>query len=247
MERVHVSGVDTAITPYDQQTSSSRSTYCMGNAVLDALAGLEEQLGALAEAEPGLEGADPGGLVRSAGRGNLIAHGSFTTSGGLDPETGQGVASAHWHQTAAGAEVEVDLDTGAVEILHFYTATYAGRVVSRTLAELQCEGNVAFGVGQALFEEMEFDHGQLAGANLGDYHVVSFADMPGRLEVSLLEGDADAHVHGLGETALPAVCPAVGNAVSRAIGGRITELPFTPERVLGLVREREATAVAAGS
>jgi CO/xanthine dehydrogenase Mo-binding subunit len=247
MEQVHISGVDTAITPYDQQTSSSRSTYCMGNAVLDALAGLEQQLHALASdgAEPG--GAGIGELVRRSGRGNLIAHGSFRTEGGLDPETGQGVASAHWHQTAGAAEVEVDLETGVIEILDLHSATYAGRVVSRTLAELQSEGNVAFGVGQALFEQMEFDDGQLVGANLGEYQVVSFADMPRRLHISLMEGGEDADVHGLGETALPAVCPAVGNAVSRAIGMRVTDLPLTPERVLALIRERERAAVGPGS
>jgi len=263
-DRVHVSGVDTAITPYDQQTSSSRSTYCMGNAVLDAIGELSEALRRLAARQLG---ADPallevgggevrapdgraaafGELVRGAARGNLIGHGRFHTEGGLDSETGQGVASAHWHQTAGAAEVEVDLETGSVEILRFHTSTYAGRVVNRTLAELQSEGNVAFGVGQALFEEMDFDGGQLRGANLGEYQVVSFDDMPRRLKVSFMEGGERADVHGLGETALPAVCPAIGNAVSRAIGARITELPFTPERVLEMVRQSEAVAVGPGS
>jgi CO/xanthine dehydrogenase Mo-binding subunit len=246
IDRIHVSGVDTAITPYDQQTSSSRSTYCMGGAVLDALEHLEAQLRSLSAGGDG-RGADLGELVRRGGHGNLIGHGKFRTEGWLDPDTGQGIASAHWHQTAGAAEVEVDLETGSVEILHLASATYAGRVVSPRLAELQSEGCVAFGVGQALFEEMDFDAGQLRGANLSDYQVVSFADMPERLDVALVEGDDDAEVHGLGETALPAVCPALGNAVSRAIGMRISELPFTPERVLKLARERESAAVGSGS
>lgn len=264
MELLHVSGVDTAITPYDQQTSSSRSTFCMGNAVLFALDDLVANLRSLAADLLGVEtaalevvGAEVrtpdgrrlsfGDVVRRAGAGNLIGHGRFRTEGGLDRDTGQGVASAHWHQTAGAAEVEVDLETGVVEIVRYYSTTYAGRVVNRVLAELQSEGNVAFGVGQALFEEMDFDDGQLRGANLGEYQVASFEDMPRRLQVSLLEGGEGAEVHGLGETALPAVCPAIGNAVARATGVRLTGLPLTPERVLSAVRERAAAPVGAES
>ncbi len=69
----------------------------------------------------------------------------------------------------------------------FYSAMYAGRIVNPVQAELQTEGSVAFGLGQALFEELVYDGGQLQNANLGDYMIASFEDMPHGLAVGLLE------------------------------------------------------------
>ena len=257
LERVQVSGVDTAITPYDQQTSASRSTYCMGSAVTSAVDDLiwklrvvaSELLGAAAEdvriedgeAHAAGQTRSLSELVRGSRSGNVIGHGRFQSEGGLDPETGQGVAAAHWHQAAGAAEVEVDLETGKIEVLRYHAATYAGRVVNEAQAELQTHGNVAFGLGQALFEELVFDGGQLRNANLGDYMVASSEDMPRSLVAECLEEEG-AEIHGLGETALPAVAPAIGNAVARALGCRVTSLPLTPEKVLRAIRDRDAVS-----
>ena len=178
-------------------------------------------------------------MVRGTRAGNLIGHGRFQTEGGLDPETGQGVAAAHWHQAAGAAEVEVDLETGKIDVLRYHTAVYAGRVVNEAQATLQAHGNVAFGLGQALFEELCFDGGQLRNANLGDYMVAGSEDMPRSLVTETL-AEEGAEIHGLGETALPAVAPAIGNAVARALGCRISSLPLTPEKVLRAIRDREA-------
>ena len=119
-------------------------------------------------------------------RGRAPARGAATcwarrpsrTEGGLDPDTGQGIGSVHWHQAAGGAEVEVDLETGKVEVLRYHAAVYAGRIVNPVQAELQTEGSVAFGLGQALFEEMLYDGGQLQNGNLGDYMIASIEDLP---------------------------------------------------------------------
>jgi CO/xanthine dehydrogenase Mo-binding subunit len=97
---------------------------------------------------------------------------------------------------------------------------------------------VAFGLGQALFEEMVFDGGQLQNGNLGDYMIASLQDLPGELDVELLEHPGRAEIHGLGEPSLPPVMPAVGNAVYRATGVRIQDLPITPEKVLRGLSER---------
>src|SRR5262249_34192889 len=154
VERVSVSNVDTDVTPYDQQTSSSRSTYSMGSAVGSAMADIREQLldlgadcleagrtdlevrggmvGVRGGADRGLAIAD---LVRRSRRGNLLGDGVFQSEGGLDPETGQGIGSVHWHQAAGGAEVEVDLETGKVEILRYHAAVYAGRIINPVQAE----------------------------------------------------------------------------------------------------------------
>jgi CO/xanthine dehydrogenase Mo-binding subunit len=108
------------------------------------------------------------------------------------------------------------------------------------LARLQTEGNTTFGLSQALFEEMVFDGGQLVGANLGDYMITSIKDLPTAIEIDVVANDDDEVMHGLGETSLPTVMAAIGNAVARATGVRITDLPITPEKVLRALRAAEA-------
>src|SRR6185437_4529274 len=250
---VSVSEPDTSVTPYDQQTSSSRSSFSMGNAVGIAVDEVRRQL--LEQAADLLEVAVDGvvqvvgipkpaltygEVIRRSRTGNLLGNGTFATKGGLDPDTGQGIGSVHWHQAAAAAEVEVDLETGRVDLLNYHAGVYAGRIINPVQAELQTEGNVAFGVGQALFEEMIFDHGQLQNGNLGDYMIASIKDMPKQIDLNVLEHPEANEIHGIGETSLPPVMPAIGNAVYRATGVRITDLPITPEKVLRGLREREA-------
>jgi CO/xanthine dehydrogenase Mo-binding subunit len=253
-ERVSVSNVDTDVTPYDQQTSSSRSTYAMGTAVTRAMSVIRSQLvdlGAerletdradleIAQGSVRVRGAPDrsvtlADLVRGSRRGNLLASGEYVGEGGLDPETGQGIGSVHWHQAAGAAEVEVDLETGKIEILRYHAAVYAGRIINPVQAELQTEGCVAFGLGQALFEEMILDGGQLQNGNLGDYMLASMEDMP-PIGLSILEHPDRVEIHGIGETSLPPVMAAVGNALFRATGVRIYDLPLTPEKVLRALR-----------
>jgi CO/xanthine dehydrogenase Mo-binding subunit len=153
----------------------------------------------------------------------------------------------HWHQAAGAAEVEVDLETGKVDVLHFELATYAGRVVNPVQCELQSEGNVAFGLGHALFEELVFEGGQLQTGNLADYMIASFEDMPEQLGVSLLEEPVTKEIHGIGETGLPPVMPAIGNALFHATGVRIVDAPLSPEKILRGLRQLEAARDAEGA
>ncbi|HEX8969864.1 MAG TPA: xanthine dehydrogenase family protein molybdopterin-binding subunit [Chloroflexota bacterium] len=255
IHQVHVSDVDTDVTPYDQQTSASRSTYAMGSAVMAAMDDVREQLRDVAAHEFEVAAEDieledgrarvvgsPGRsasyaeLIARGRRGNILGQGTYASSGGLDPETGQGIGSVHWHQGAGSAEVEVDLETGRIDVLRYHGAAYAGRVINPVLAELQTEGSIAFGVGHALFEELVYDGGQLQNGNLADYMIAGFKDLP-EVSVSVVE-HLEAHdIHGLGETSLPPVMPAVGNAVFRATGVRIQDLPITPEKILRGLRE----------
>ncbi|HET9456771.1 MAG TPA: molybdopterin cofactor-binding domain-containing protein, partial [Candidatus Limnocylindrales bacterium] len=257
VERVRVSIPDTHLTPYDQQTSASRSTFAMGGAVTSACDRIAEQLlrlggDALEIAPADLELRDGkvvakgawdraieyGALVRKTRSGNLLGDGAFKTEGGLDPQTGQGIAAPHWHQAAGAAEVEVDLETGRTVVLQYHAAVYAGRIVNPVQCDLQTEGNVAFGVGQALFESLVFDGGQLQNGNLGDYMISSGPDMPRELSILVVESDDRREIHGVGETSLPAVMPAIGNAIFRATGVHIGELPITPEKILRGLRDR---------
>ena len=128
-----------------------------------------------------------GALLRAAGVAALRGTGGFQTEIGVDPQTGQGKASYHWHQAAAAAVVEVDTETGKVKLLRLHLAAHAGRVIDRANAELQNEGCAAFGLSQALFEEMLFDGGQLTNANLSDYNITSMEDFPATFTTTLAE------------------------------------------------------------
>jgi CO/xanthine dehydrogenase Mo-binding subunit len=257
IDAVTISEPDTDFTPYDQITSSSRTTFSMGSAVTmavdDAIRQLKDLAGDILEISPDdLECIDGrvrargssqslgyGEVVRKSRSGNILGHGTFVTSGGLDPETGQGIGSTHWHHAAAACEVEVDTETGKVDILRFHSSCFAGRVVNPKLCELQIEGSTMFGLGQALFEEMAYDGGQLVNPNLSDYMIPSFKDVPPQLSVAAVEHPGAGEIHGIGETSVPPVMPCVANAVYNAIGVRITDLPLTPEKVLRGLREKQ--------
>ena len=258
VERVSVSHPDTDVTPYDQQTSSSRTTFSMGGAIGAAADDLKRQLldhaGELLEASVKDLAVESGRIVvrgtpnRSLSygdiavrskQGNLLGRGSFSTRGGLDLETGQGIGSVHWHQGAIGCEIEVDIETGKVRVLRLMPTVFAGRVVNPRLCELQLEGCAIFGLGQALFEEMAYgNQGQLLNTNLGDYNVPSFEDIAATIHTSALEQPNSGDLHGVGETLLPPVMAAIGNAVYNAVGVRIRDLPLTPEKILRQLRDR---------
>jgi CO/xanthine dehydrogenase Mo-binding subunit len=250
-DRVSVSCPDTASTPYDQTTSSSRTTFVMGTAVRRAAEEVKQLILALAAdrletsqedlvAEGGqvrVKGVpehslDYAEVIRRSGQANLLGHNTFIGRGRPDPRTGEPRGSAQYHAAAAACEVAVDLETGRVNIPRFHVNTHAGVVVNPTLAELQLEGSVLFGVGQALFEEMVFDNGQLQNGNLGDYMVPYLRDTPTELSVRALEDAQDGEIHGIGEQCLPPIAPAIGNAVAAATGVRVTDLPISPERIL---------------
>ena len=105
--------------------------------------------------------------------------------------------------------------------------------------ELQTEGSTLFGLGQALFEEMLYDGGRLINPNLSDYMIPSFQDLPDRFTLNIVEQPGSGEIHGIGETSVPPVMPAIANAVSRAIGVRITDLPLTPEKVRAALSARD--------
>lgn len=255
---IRVVAPDTDVTPYDTTTSSSRSTAAMGNAVGQAVGDVSRQLLDLAADQLEVDPADLllqdgavsvkgsprtaipiGEILTTSQRGTLVGKGTFLSEGGLNPETGQGVASDHWHQGALAAEVEVDTRTGKVRVKRLRATVYAGTVVNPVNARMQVEGSVIFGLSQALFEQIENDGRQVTNPNLSDYAIAGRGELPGVFEPSLLEDPDDDQVHGLGETALPVVMPAIANAVADAIGVRLTELPLTAERVLTALEDRD--------
>jgi CO/xanthine dehydrogenase Mo-binding subunit len=267
VERVRVSEPDTAFTPFDLMTAASRSTFCMGTAIREAIKDIREQLVEAAAAQ--LEAAkvdlvlQDGKIVvrgfsgksvsyvdaiRFTKANNLLGHGVFVSGSGpdgspvvMDFETGQGYGSAEWHPAVVVCEVEVDTETGQVRVLRLHAELYAGKVINPLLSELQVQGAATFGLGQVLFEELAVDtNGSITNPNLSDYMIPSFEDVPAQLTVHLLEPHGVTDVHGIGETAIPPARPAIGNAISRAVGTHFLDLPITPEKVLRALEQQKS-------
>jgi CO/xanthine dehydrogenase Mo-binding subunit len=175
--------------------------------------------------------------VRKLKADGEMGYGEYSNKGRLNPDTGQGIASSHWHQGAAAAEIRVDEETGKLEIVKLHTAIYAGRVVNRPAAELQNEGAMIMGLGTTLFEQILVADGQVTNANLSDYNIPAAADVPD-LSYDLIEHE-DGDIHGLGETALPPIPPAIGNALY-SLGIHVTDLPISAEKVLDAIDRRNA-------
>jgi CO/xanthine dehydrogenase Mo-binding subunit len=260
LDQVRVSTPDTEHTPFEQMTAASRTTNFMGRALRRAVQDIKSQLVDLASeqlevARDDLEvsdgrvsvrgspqrGASFVSLMSAAKLGSLVGHGSYVVPTHLDPETGQGIAAPQWHSAACGCEVEVDEETGRITVTKLHLGLYVGRMINPAQCELQVQGAALFGVGQALFEELVWDEdGNLANPNLSDYMIPSFLDVPLVLDQAILETPGSIEVHGIGETALPPVPPAIANAVSRALGIRVLDLPLTPEKVLREIQRRDS-------
>ncbi len=253
LSAIKIVGPDTAITPFDSTTSASRSTSMMGNAVIAACGSMKNklfELGApLLETPPEQLRTENGFVVAneaSISFGDILKRnnmemleesGEYSTALGIDPETGQGVSTPHWHQGAGAAEVEVDMETGRVTILRYSAASFAGRVVNPRMAQLQNDGNVIFGLGPALMEQIVYDGGQATNPNLADYAIPSTRDIPAEL-ISVCIESSEGEMHGIGEMTLPPVAPAIANAIEDAVGVRIKDLPITAEKILRALKEK---------
>jgi CO/xanthine dehydrogenase Mo-binding subunit len=242
---IATAGVDTDTSPFDTRTTSSRSAHMMAGAIGSAARALRGRVADELEANP----ADVlfvGGAVEIVGSpdtrrtlaslGSLEGTGEWVLDGGLDPDTGQGIASAHWHQGAGALHARVDPETGVAEIAALEVAVYAGRIVDASGAALQNDGSIVMGVGSALFEATEYADGQMLTTTFSDYQVPAFSDVP-PFSAEIVEGGEDAAVHGLGETALPLVPAALGNAL-RSLGAAQQRMPVRPEAILAALGDR---------
>jgi CO/xanthine dehydrogenase Mo-binding subunit len=268
-ERVSVTFPDTDVTPFDQSTSSSRTVFTMGGAARQAAEQVRRQLleiGAnVLEADAGdLELVEGNMQVRGAPEkkksisqlfqahygaavGSMAASYDNQTSGGVDPRTGKGKASAFFFLSACAAEVEVDTETGKVTIEQVVSAVDAGKAVNPRQCHMQNEGSMIMSLGSALFEEMVFDNGQPINSTFLEYMPPSMEDHPRRFESVLVETphpEGPFGAKGVGEAALGPVEPAIGNAVANALGGiRLRDLPLRPDRVVAGLRSVKGESV----
>jgi CO/xanthine dehydrogenase Mo-binding subunit len=251
MERIQVLGVDTDVVPYDLTTSSSRSTFHMGKAVQMAARQIQRQLkqivaqeynvpedqiafvdGKIRLPESTLDYADA--MFKRFGMqgGTLIGDGQLKTA--VKNELGEKSTSAFWFLAAGGAEVEVDTETGKIALLKYASAVDVGKAISPLGCRQQLAGAAITGIGQALFEEIAYDNGQLINPNLVDYVLPSLGDMPPVIDsiaVEVPDPSGPFGAKGIGESALIPVAPAIANAVYDACGVRIKDLPIKAEKI----------------
>ena len=257
-DRVHVVQPDTDVTPYDTISAGSRSTYHMGNAVRMAAAKVKEELfeavaGKLEIDAADLEARDGRVFVRGAEeRGMTVTEAFLARFGSLgttmvgeglcqpvvtpmDPETGMSEkCTEYWFASASAVEVEVDLETGRLEVLQFHAAGDAGTAINPKYCEQQLVGAATMHLGLTLFEQMVFQDGQLLNGSLLDYQIASIKDVPAAchpIVVQVPHKDGPFGAKGIGETGALTVAAAVANAVEDAVGVRVRDIPLTAERI----------------
>ena len=259
LSRVTVAQLDTDVTPYDVNTNASSSTVVMGLSVQRAAQDLKRQLlrhGAKAlKVAPERLALKHGRIDDTKGQGisfEALMHKVFSSKGGeivgrgayqdiKSRKAALGSPTTFWEISWGGAEVEVDRDSGEIKLLKYVSLADVGKAIHPILCEGQDEGGVMNAIGHSLLEEMIYKDGQLLNPNLIDYRVPTFDHLPKGFETILVEnqnGPGPFGSKGTGEGGLLPVAPAIGNAVYRATGVRLYDLPLTPERVWYALRQK---------
>jgi CO/xanthine dehydrogenase Mo-binding subunit len=161
------------------------------------------------------------------------------TTEDVNPETGQGDAYSAFAFATQLAEVEVDTETGKVDVLRLISATDAGKAINPSNVEGQIEGGAVMGIGYGLTEEIKTEGGYLKTKSLGEYMIPTSLDIP-RIEPHIVEVPVSRGPYGakgVGEPALIPTTPAVLNAIADATGIRVTRLPADLETLHRLVEE----------
>jgi CO/xanthine dehydrogenase Mo-binding subunit len=159
----------------------------------------------------------------------------------VDKDTGQGDAYSIYSYASQIAEVEVDTETGKVEVLRIVAAHDVGKAINPGNVEGQIEGGVMQGVGFALTEEVVQEGGYLKTRSLGEYLVPTSLDVP-RIDSHIVEvpvASGPYGAKGVGEPALIPTAPAILNAICDALDIRVTETPASMENLRELIRQKE--------
>lgn len=263
---------DTDHTPYEWQTVASRITYCAGNAIKLAAEDLKEKLLDLAQIKLGYikrelyledgwiinrnhpESRMPMsdlalGLAFEDGSGYggpAIGVGTFTLPNNInyDPATGYSPKpAAFWTTAAAGAEVEIDTETGVIEVKKMVESCDPGHIVNPELYKAQVEGGMMQALGTVLYEELKLKDGKVLNKSFVDYKIPTIDNTPDTfiaMGVEHPEETGPYGARGIGEPAMVPGAPAIANAIYNATGCRFTEMPITPERMLKALQEKAA-------
>ena len=254
---------DTHLTKNSGSTSATRQTFFTGNAVKEASEGLLSNIYHYASIEfrsnhVELEIKD-GYIFRKDNPDNKLSYWElakkvaekgetlkaeasfFPHTDKPDPKTGQGekVYVAYTFVTQI-IDVEVDTDTGIVQVLNVYTTADIGKAINPKNVEGQIEGGTVQGIGMALMEEQVIKEGITLNPDLTGYLIPTSMDIP-RFTTRLVENEdceGPFGSKGIGEPATIATTPAIANAIYDAIGVRICDLPITSEKILKALKKK---------
>lgn len=264
LSRIRIVSGDSDVVPKDNGSYSSRVTFMVGNAAIEAAQNLKSVLVAAAarKLEARSEEIECLGELYRAGvqdkgltfnevvtealqdTGTITVTGNYSTipaSHGGKKYRGAAIGGTMGYSYSAQVvEVSVDEETGAVTVDKVWVAHDCGRALNRLTVEGQVQGSVWMGMGQAMSEETGYHDGLLITANMLDYRVPTIEDSP-PIEVGIVESN-DPHgpfgAKEAGEGSLAAFLPALTNAIADAIGVRFNDLPVTPDRVFAAIEKR---------
>lgn len=263
LDRITLVMGDTAVVSYDQQTSASRSTVLMGNAVQQACRQVQAKIRTLAarvyqvsEAEIEVER----GVVRLPGRqvpivsvlkpglgslgGELIGNGECRKEAQRSHPLGG--SPEFYELNCTAVEAEVDQGTGEIVLTRYVTVSDVGKAMNPLQVRGQDEGAAIQGIGHTLMEHYVLDEsGRIRNLGAIDYRIPTSMDLPLDMRSDVIEnadGPGPYGSKGMSEGALLAVAPAVAAAVTDATGAVIHDLPLTPERVWRALEQRPQPA-----
>lgn len=256
--------VDTDYSPYEWQTVASRLTWSMGNAVLAAAQDARTQIFEIVaeawdEKAEDLDIVDGMVISKRSEReiplkdfavygipkenydgwigGPIFARGKFMPNyvTGLDKETGQGKrAVVHYTTGAQAFEVEIDCQTGKLEVIQAAAAFDVGKAINPDLVRAQMEGGLVQGISSALFEQMVFKDGVMQNPNFVDYRIATSVDLPKEVKSFIVEvpqDDGPFGARGVGEHPMVPTIAGIANAIYDAVGIRMQGPPFSAEKI----------------
>ena len=251
VEKIIVYSSDTDVTPFDVGAYASSTTYLSGQAVLDAATKVRKQiLGVAAEMlskKPAELNIADAKVIAKDGSGQVTfsevaLHALYASN---QFQIGA-ISSAISHKSpppfsAHFAEVEVDTETGKVVVIKYVAAVDCGTAINPKLAEGQTEGGVMNGISYALTEEYLFDRkGKMTNDSFLHYRIFSMRDKPELVTILVpsYEKTGPYGAKSVSEICINGPCPAISNAIYNAVGVRLREIPFTPEKVWRAMKNR---------
>ncbi|RYD03738.1 hypothetical protein N752_18495 [Desulforamulus aquiferis] len=241
--KIIVNSADTDVSPYDPGSYASSTTYVTGMAVVKAAEALKKQIIEMGAKllKVSAETVDFDGDKVTTTNGISISLEKISEQAVLGTGKLQLVGQAtHGSDVspppfiAGFAEVEVDKETGKIDIIDFVAVVDCGTVINSNLARVQVEGGIAQGIGLALYEDVKYDQkGGLRTNSFMQYKIPCRKDV-GNIRVVFEESYEPTGPFGaksLGEVVINTPAPAIAQAVYNAVGVRVTDLPITPEKV----------------
>ena len=249
VDQIIVSGADTDTSPYDSGSYASSTTYITGKAVEKACLKLQEQIRKLAATMLKCEEEQvefDGHTARNLENGNAVTLEEIGTASMCACNQALQVTESHSSPVSpppymvGAVEIELDKETGHVEILDYAAVVDCGTVINPNLARVQAEGGIAQGIGMALYENIQYtDKGQMMNNSLMQYKIPTRLDT-GKIRVEFAPSHEETGPFGaksIGEVVINTPLPAITHAIANATGLWFNELPITSEQIaMGLVK-----------